>query len=538
MEGKVQPTYHFTHCLLSSLVAQLENLRQRIDRVKQTATEITARLGPISTVIEYGGQNITIAEDLLDASQESLANAKRILDTDGKTALDKARDRSNRFGQQSERMSEIARQSRQLADRHESDTDKIEKLAREAVNTSEEANRLALDAIQTQEDNRVQMQRLQDQLQGTTDLMLRTTKMADEARKQAQKAYNDALDIYTQINGILVPTFESDRMRQEAVDLIGQAERILREAGDLVQKNAETLNSTGWQQQDARDLLNEAQRQQRITDDLLSQVYTSFEKANESIAAGEATLGDAKNTLATLLGFDNMVKESREKANVAIEKIAGIKALIDEALAKTSDAENALQGALNDAIEARDVAIEAQRIAEKASSDADKIREEADTTKTRANRLKSEADVLAGNVDETSNRMKNYETQAANDEKLAKDALERVNQAKTSAYDADKKVSESLGTVKGILSALDGVQDIDSNLLAELERKLEDAERELRNANLDERLSKLKTARGQQQGWIRNYDDLIEKLKRDVQNVNDIRQAIPDACYRREKLEP
>ena len=50
--------------------------------------------------------------------------------------------------------------------------------------------------------------------------------------------------------------------------------------------------------------------------------------------------------------------------------------------------------------------------------------------------------------------MKGYEDQAKTDEGLAKDALEKANQAKISAQDAAKKVSDSAKTVDGILDSL------------------------------------------------------------------------------------
>lgn len=85
---------------------------------------------------------------------------------------------------------------------------------------------------------------------------------------------------------------------------------------------------------------------------------------------------------------------------------------------------------------------------------------------------------------------------------------------------------------------IEDVQDIDGNLLNDLEKRLEQAEQELRNANLDNRLATLKTARDQQQMWMRNYELDIDRLKKDVANVNEIRLAIPDQCYRRVRLEP
>lgn len=84
----------------------------------------------------------------------------------------------------------------------------------------------------------------------------------------------------------------------------------------------------------------------------------------------------------------------------------------------------------------------------------------------------------------------------------------------------------------------DDVQDIDGDLLADLEKRLQEAEQELKNADLDNRLNILKAAREAQHGWVRNYDAEIERLKKDVANIQDIRYAIPDQCFRRVRLEP
>lgn len=84
----------------------------------------------------------------------------------------------------------------------------------------------------------------------------------------------------------------------------------------------------------------------------------------------------------------------------------------------------------------------------------------------------------------------------------------------------------------------DGLDDIDANLLEELERRLARAEQELKDADLENRMNTLKNIREEQNQWMRNYDDEIEKLKRDVANIADIRASLPDGCFRRLKLEP
>jgi coxsackievirus/adenovirus receptor len=437
-----------------SLVSQLESLRARTQKVREMAAEVRLRIPPIEAIVHQGERNISMAEEVIDQAHEALAAARRVLDTDGMGALDKARERSKRFGQQNERMTVIAHEARLLADKHEQEAVKTEELARNAIATSENAYKLALDAIQTQENNRLALRKLESQLEEIAELMLRTQKMANDSKKEASKAYTDTLSIFTDISGITVPSLESDRFRIEALDLIGQAENILREALNLLQKNAEALNNTQYHQNDAKILLSEAKRQQQIADDMLIDVTSALSRANESIHSGENTLNEARKTLTTLKEFDGLVQDSKLKAQAALEKVNEIRRLIEEAEAKTEEAENALRGALQDAIEARDIAIEAQKIAEKASEDATRIRLEADQTKTRARNLKVEADTLTTKVDETSRRMKEYEDQAANDEKLAREALERANEAKTSAFQADAKVKGALDTVTTILTDL------------------------------------------------------------------------------------
>lgn len=437
-----------------SLVSQLESLRKRTEKVRLMSAEVKARLQPIESIVHQGEKNITMAEEVIDQAHEQLAAARRVLDTDGAGALDKARERSKRFGQQNERMTVIAHQARLIADRHEKEAIDTQELARNAISTSETAYKLAMDAIQTQESNRLAIAKLESQLEEIAELMLRTQKMANDSKKEASKAYTDTLSVYTDIMSLTVPSLESDRQRIDALDLIGQAENILREALNLMQKNAEALNSTQYHQQDARELLQEADRQQQIANDLLIGVSNALQKANESIHSGENTLDEARKTLNTLKEFDALVQDSKLKAQAALDKVNEIRRLIEEAEGKTEEAENALRGALADAIEARDVAIEAQKIAEKASEDATRIRLEADQTKTRARSLKVDAESLTTKVDETSRRMKEFEDQAASDEQLAREALERANQAKTSAHQADVKVKGALSTVTGILSAL------------------------------------------------------------------------------------
>lgn len=82
------------------------------------------------------------------------------------------------------------------------------------------------------------------------------------------------------------------------------------------------------------------------------------------------------------------------------------------------------------------------------------------------------------------------------------------------------------------------VEDVDPSRLDQLERRLQEAEKEAEKARLNERAAELEKAREQQLAWMRDYEDEINKLKRDVANVKEISDSLPEGCYRRIKLEP
>lgn len=84
----------------------------------------------------------------------------------------------------------------------------------------------------------------------------------------------------------------------------------------------------------------------------------------------------------------------------------------------------------------------------------------------------------------------------------------------------------------------EGLDDDDGGLLDQLERRLEVVEKEHQEADFDTRMGELRQARELQNKWMKDYTEEVEKLKKDVRNIADIRNALPDKCYRRVVLEP
>ncbi|GBO39100.1 hypothetical protein AVEN_26401-1 [Araneus ventricosus] len=99
-----------------SLISQLNELRKRIKEIGQTAGKVRERLDEGEEYRRYGLDNITLAEDAIQQAKDAAAAARKYLDTQGRDAYLSALDRKDRLGQQSNRLSQIAREARQLAD--------------------------------------------------------------------------------------------------------------------------------------------------------------------------------------------------------------------------------------------------------------------------------------------------------------------------------------------------------------------------------------------------------------------------------------
>lgn len=74
--------------------------------------------------------------------------------------------------------------------------------------------------------------------------------------------------------------------------------------------------------------------------------------------------------------------------------------------------------------------------------------------------------------------------------------------------------------------------------LNRLEERLVAAEKEIKAANLDQRIRALTDAKNLQTQWVKNYEDEVSRLRIEVENIDDIRKALPTDCYQRVRLEP
>uniref|UniRef100_A0A6G1SF50 Laminin subunit gamma-1 n=1 Tax=Aceria tosichella TaxID=561515 RepID=A0A6G1SF50_9ACAR len=521
----------------SSLLSQFEILLARVKKVKGITDGIDKYLKSTKPVLKEAGGNITIAEELLRRIQEEGLKAEKYLMTEGMTALDRARERADKMGKQSQKMSEWAKESRQLADQHEADAAKIKEHTLAAMNFTLIAYELAKDAAIAQEANAKNIARLRQKIENLVELLAKTKKMTAEATNEAKKSYDEALALYTLINSLQINKADIPKLKQQAADHLKNAQKLRTEVEEFITRHAQLLDSTQFKLNEMKALLAEAIRQQSITDAQLADIDKTIQKAKDAVKQGDKTLKEAQDTLATLLKFDQKVQESQKEAMEALKKIPGIRKMIKQAEDKTKDAANKLDSALADATDARDIAQQAFGLANETSVDIRKIRLEAGELKSRISTLKTQASELGDNINHTSAAMDQFEGVARTDGELAQQALNRANQAAMSARNATETAKNLLNLLNPLLKSIDKIEGIDGNKLGQLEDELAKLKQKFAESNLAAITDDLLAQRDKQRELMKEYQALIDWLIKEVANIKAIRDSLPDKCFKRVRLE-
>ncbi|KAL3871372.1 hypothetical protein ACJMK2_039377 [Sinanodonta woodiana] len=520
-----------------SLGQQLQMLRKSIEDVLQRCAVITRNIVMAKETSESSLNDIMTAEEAIERAEQALKAAKNYIDSEGLTALQRAKQALDSFGQQSKQMTDIANQAKELSRRQVEEAKRIHAVAGKALNTSREALQLAKETLTMPGGVMQEIQVLQQKAANAQELYKTVQFLAEKARNASILAYQEALDLYTEATSIQIPGVDVNRLMAEAAQIKKEAANIKAEAKRLIEENQKLLSDIKNEEGNAEKLLESGYNQQQRADELLAEVDAARAQAGKAVRMGDKTLKEANETLQILQGFNQLVKESKGKADDALEKAGEIEDKIEEAEKLTLEAKNALSGAESDANNALSIAQQAQKTAEDASEEASTIRQDATKTKQRAVELKDETDTLEDQVQDTKDQIDNYSVKTDADEKLAMDALKKAGEAKQSSQDAANKVADALSKVVNISSILASLYNLDTEELDRLEQELSGAEEALRTADLDTQLSRLSAANVQVKDWVNDYMIDIKQLEADVENVREIMEALPDGCFKNIELE-
>eukprot|EP00061_Rhincodon_typus_P013435 g39810.t1 len=152
--------------------------------------------------------------------------------------------------------------------------------------------------------------------------------------------------------------------------------------------------------------------------------------------------------------FDKRVNDNKTAAEEALKKIPGIRKTIDEANAKTKQAEDALGNARMDASEAKKKAEDAKKIAEMLQEDAAKTKQDADDTFNDAMTLESEVSNMMNRLKEAEDELVGKKNEADQDMMMADMASQAAKEADEQARKAKKAVQGVLNTINKLLGEL------------------------------------------------------------------------------------
>ncbi|XP_067209558.1 laminin subunit gamma-1 isoform X2 [Linepithema humile] len=519
-----------------TLVEQLDELREQLNTIDKIYQTVDVTTDDARDITEEGLTSIDEAEKVLDKIYEQLTDAEDYLASDGASALTHAKLRAEEVGQQNQQMTSIAQQARLHAEVNTNEAKKLHMLAEQARNTTLEAYNLAKQAISKNSNITNEIKDLENKLVQLEDRMDEVRNLTNIAAAKSSTVSQEALDLL--ILDLTLPSINIEQLQQQVESVSNEGLRIKEQAQLLLEQNENFIKEMVEKIRKSEELLERAQDQQAATAELLAELDEANETANDAINRSNQTLKEAQETLNKLGEFDAEVQRERVKAQDALKNIHSIEELIRNANQKAEDMTIVINGAGNSVDNARKVAQNAQTYADKASVNANDIRIEANKTKIEALRLESEAQKLHLRVDITDTVMKQYESQMANDANATAEANHKVGQAKTNVTLASQQVNKALSEVTEIIRELENLPEIDDADLNRLEERLVAAEKEIKAANLDQRIRALTDAKNLQTQWVKNYEDEVNRLRIEVENIDDIRKALPTDCYQRVRLEP
>ncbi|KAF6200714.1 hypothetical protein GE061_005158 [Apolygus lucorum] len=520
------------------LASNLEALKKILDAMNQSLDEISVDADKAEAVVKEAEKNATEIGNKIQETKKQISEARRYIETEGSLALERARKRSQETGQGNEQMSMIAHEARTIVEKQIQEAKDTEKAAEKAVETCDEAYKLSLLVKEKQKNASRDLVELEEKLTNVNTAVNTMLILANETMDKVNGSYQEVSAFAVDINNIQDPKVDPAKLVGESEEYRKEAERLMNESQSIEEnhlKDTGDVNNALWK---SKEKLDDAVKQQQELDALMAEADAARNRAKEAVLLGEKTVKDAQYTLEILQHSDDQIQKGKENAMKEIERIPQIQAILKEAQEKTYEASEALAGAESNANKASLTALHAQNeTAAAASQQAKSIRQRAEQAKKDASKLKDDADNLSTHVADTSLTLTDKSERVDKFINFTKEAKEKVATARTKADEVFREVDGAANTLRKILKDLEDLSDIDEDRLNALETRLLEVERQYENSNFDDQMTMLNNARILQDQQIKSYEEEVEKLKKEVNKVEAIRNALPDGCFNRPNLE-
>ncbi|KFR14673.1 Laminin subunit gamma-1, partial [Opisthocomus hoazin] len=500
----------------STLASQLNRLRNIQGTVQET-----------EQLAEQARVRVEDTEDLISLASDMLEKAKMAANNVSITPPESSGDPNN--------MTLLAEEARKLAERHRKEADEIVRIAKAANDTSTEAYQLLLKTLAGENQTANDIDELNQKYNQARNISRDLEKQASKVLAEAEEAGNKALQIYANLTSL--PAVDSTGLENEANKIKKEAEELDQLMARKLKDYEDLREDMKGKELEVKNLLEKGKTEQQTADQLLARADAAKALAEEAARKGNGTLQEANTILSNLKDFDKRVNDNKTAAEEALKKIPAITQTIAEANNKTRQAELALGNAAADAREAKTKAGDAEKIARSVQKSAASTRAEADKTFADVTELAREVDDMMKQLQDAEKELKRKQDDAEQDMMMAGMASQAAQEAEDNARKAKNSVNSLLAVINDLLDQLGQLETVDLNKLNEIEGTLNSAKDQMKDSDLDQKVSFLEREARKQDDAIQAYNRDIEEILKDISNLEDIKKTLPSGCFNTPSIE-
>lgn len=470
-------------------------------------------------------------EIIIENARREIENVLHYLETEGDERAQIAYNASQKYGEQSKRMSELAQGTREEAEKHLKQAMEIERLSEQAIANATQANKEASDAIYGGEQISKQIAELKEKQNQINESISRTLDLAEEQKKTADEANNLAAVSLTNVEAVKIPSVDPKELKNDVAGVLEEAENLVDSSVKENSANDELFEEVERTVADARNEFQGSQDQQRISDQLMLELEKARENIVDSVTSADKTLKDAEAALLTLEEFNAKIEKSRNDAVAEFSGVDKINEKLDNIAAAQEAKRNSLPLDKQFVIDYRK-SFDAKINETHALGDRYKelINGEVDTQDS-TEIIDGDISQLLEELVESKENLQYYVKQAEDDKNMATEAVRKAALAKNSALEANSTILAEQEEIKKIIDALNTMEEVNNAELDELEEELDRLDQLLAQAALAKEVPTFQQYRADEDAKVALLKNDISELKKEVENLEEIRDNIPNKCF-------
>ncbi|XP_072298019.1 laminin subunit gamma-2 [Eucyclogobius newberryi] len=503
---------------LTSLDTEQQSLDQDLERVTLSAQDVQRKQKTYQLEVDKVEDMMPDMSNLLEQAQRKLASVEF-------PQADAPSD-SNPF-------SSLLQKALDLLQPQKSDALSVLEDSSAALKDSELSKDLLQTVLGREEKVKKSAQDLQrtfDEISaGVKDLETQAPQVSSNAKDQSAKAallLQDVLKMEKQLPAPLQA--EVDGMLSRMDLLKADAEKNLLDLGQL-------KATVEKEQIGAMDLLGKGKTAQETFDKLVTRVDQAKSDTEDALRTIGSYTDQLEDSLSTLKGFEQQMERAKALSDAAIGQLPAINSIVQSAKrdnVATLDLVGGVSEQLDQAGQGRDQLKEAvDRLQDLWSSVPS-----ASGLLDRAYLLRGQAEQLQAGSSSTAAEVKKELDLARDLNQAATQGAEEAQAALENSQRSRDAVRSTLRDVLNMINNLNGSEPLDLDRLELLESTLGAAQVDI-NQGLGPRLEQMKQKEQAHKRYLRSLDLDLSTILRDIDNIKDILDSVPQGCYNNAPLE-